>query len=194
MTNSQAFISDGTTRRILGHYVPALTAFRRATAADPLSPVPWEYVTEVTHEIWLQAGDFAYEEHFRDAVRESLARNARYSHAHLHAGHQWLAAYRRFGKPDYLDEAIRCYGIAVKLYPNYNLGHAQFAWALHLSGDAAAAEVEAAEALRLDSLNPHQEQKLVRQHIVDIAPLQPNQQPVAGDRNAEQILKDLRKP
>jgi tetratricopeptide (TPR) repeat protein len=193
VTQAETLISEGHTLRSLGRSLPAATAYRQATEADRFSPQPWEYFGEYTKELWLQSGDKSYEEPFRMAARESLARNARSSHAQMAIGDIWLEAYRRFGKKEYLDEAVNRYGIAVKLYPNYNLGRAQFAWALHLSGDEAAAEMEAAEALRLDSLNPHSEQKLAVRRIFDKKPMDSTQAPFPGDRTAEQTLQDLRK-
>ncbi len=192
ITEAQTLLTDGNTRRMLGQPLPALTAFRRAADADPFSPEPWERAGELANEIWVQSGEHSFEELFRVAVRENLARNSRSSNAHMLVGHQWLAAYRRFGKRDYLDQAVGYYGIAVKLYPNYNLGRAQLAWALHLAGEDKRAKVEADEALRLDSLNPHQEQKLARQRLFDATPSDATQPAPPGDRSAEQMLRELR--
>jgi tetratricopeptide (TPR) repeat protein len=192
VTESQTLMFEGNTRRMLGHTLPALAAYRQAAEADPYSPEPWESLYELSHDAWRQTGDSSLELSFRDAVRESLQRNSRSSHAHLLVGHRWLAAYRRFGRREYLESAIGCYGIAVKLYPHYNLGRAQFAWALGLSGDRVAAEREAAEALRLDALNPHSEQKLAAQQVYDATPSVAGQPPPPGDQNAEQTVKRLR--
>jgi hypothetical protein len=193
VTQSETLISEGHTLRSMGRS-SAAEAYRTATDADPFSPQPWEYFGEFTKELWLQSGDDpTYEQSFRTAARESLRRNGRSSHAHMAIGDIWLEMYRRFGKKEYLDEAVNQYGIAVKLYPNYNLGRAQFAWALHLSGDQAAAEMEAAEGLRLDALNPHTEQKLAVRRIFDKEPKDSTQLPSPGDRTAEQTLQDLRK-
>jgi tetratricopeptide (TPR) repeat protein len=192
VTQSQTLIIEGNTRHMLGQSNQALAAYRQAAKLDPFSPEPWEHVDELASALWLRTGDPSFEETFREAARESLKRNAHSSHAHMQVGHRWLAAYRRFNRRDCLQEAIRCYGIAVERYPNYNLGRAQFAWSLHLMGDEKAAEWEADEALRLDAWNPHKEQKLSKQRVFDVVPSHSAQPASAADRTAEQIALEIR--
>lgn len=192
VTLAAAMLNEGNTQRILGRPFEALTSFHKAAALDPYSPEPWDQVAELTHEGWRQSGDLSLATQFERATRECLARNSHSSQAHSLAGHRWLLAYRQFGSRDLLEQAIRCYGIAVALYPNYNLGHAQLAWAWQLAGDPSAV-VEADEALRLDSLNPHQEQKLARQRLFDAIPTDTAQPAAPGDRSAEQVLLEIRK-
>jgi hypothetical protein len=91
-----------------------------------------------------------------------------------------------------LEEAERYYHIASELYPNYNLGNAELAWVLHVGGKDAEAAREAAEALRLDELTPHAEQKLSSQRVYDAPQAAPNQRPLPGDRTAEQLMQQLR--
>jgi tetratricopeptide (TPR) repeat protein len=67
------------------------------------------------------------------------------------------------------DWAIAAYRRAVELYPNKAAIHARLAMALRAGGQRDAARREAAAALRLDDLNPHQELRLsplVRKQLV----------------------------
>ena len=190
VTESQMQLMEGSTRRMLGQLPPTLTAFELAAQADPWSPDPWDQLAETTNEWWLKTGDHSLEDRFQEASRENLARNKRSSHSYMQTGHRWLAAYRRFDNQAHLEQAIQHYRIAVKLYPNYNFGHAQLAWALHLAGDPTA-EIEAEEAIRLDLINPHQEQKLSEQRLFDAVPTDSEQPPQPG-LSAEQMLLKIR--
>jgi hypothetical protein len=63
---------------------------------------------------------------------------------------------------------------------------------LHLAGRPKEAAAEAAEALRLDALNPHAEQKLKSQFVYDPKITAEGLTPSRGE-NAEQTMLGLRK-
>jgi tetratricopeptide (TPR) repeat protein len=169
--------------------------YHRAALADPLSALGWERLGLLTNAAWLESGDQQLGNLFHTAVREMLAVNDRSCIAHMRAGDWWLAAYRQLDQRNFLDQAVDEYRIATRLYPHYNFGHAQLAWALHLAGDSGGAKAAAEEALRLDSLNPHVEQKLDRQKglLMDPGGTHDNQPAPPGDRSAEQVMQELRK-
>jgi hypothetical protein len=52
------------------------------------------------------------------------------------------------------------YETAIRCYPNSAILHAHLAWAHKLTGDNKAAKISAANAIRLDDLNPHKDYKL----------------------------------
>jgi hypothetical protein len=72
-------------------------------------------------------------------------------------------AYRATDRREALDQAIYWAERAVGNFPNGALVHARLAQLYHWRGDHQLARSEAETALRLDELNPHQEQKLARQ-------------------------------
>ena len=190
--NSQTWLADGDTRRSERRPAEAMASFRQAIAADPYSQDGWERLADLAHEGWLATGDREYFRTFHDATQRMLALNPRSSFAHAQVGRWWLAAYRHFGQEQLLAEAVASYGIATQRYPNYNLGHAELAWVLHLAGRDAEAAKEAANALRLDEMMPHQEQKLGRQRVYDAPRALPDQRALPGDRTAEQLMRQIR--
>jgi O-antigen ligase len=188
----ETLLAGGDTRRMEGQPAAALAAFTAATEADPYSPDGWERLADLAHQAWLETGEQRYYQTFINASEEMLARNRRSSSAQFQVGRWWLAAYRRLGKPQYIEQTLAHYRIAVQRYPNYNLGRAELAWALHLSGEDEEAAREAAEALKLDQLLPHAEQKLANQRVYDSPRALPDQLPLPGERNAEQLMQELR--
>ncbi|MBP86148.1 MAG: hypothetical protein CMJ64_05450 [Planctomycetaceae bacterium] len=165
---------------------------RLATAADPYSFQPWDELARLRHQIWMNQPNSRGEAVFREAIGELVARHPRSEGIQRECGHWFLDAFRQTGDPRYLEETLLHYQAASELYPNYNLGQAQLAWTLHLLEKAAAKGV-AAEALRLDALNPHVEQKLAVQRVYDHAVATEGQPAVPGDLTAEQLMLELRK-
>ena len=90
----------------------------------------------------------------------ALERAPRAAPLWLAAGDQYFAAFARGGRDDYRSQALDAYRRAVELYPNGALCHAKFALALRKTGQPDGFRQEAATALRLDTLNPHEEYKL----------------------------------
>ncbi|MEO8498153.1 MAG: hypothetical protein ABI614_24065, partial [Planctomycetota bacterium] len=161
-------------------------------AADSYSAEPWQALAQLRLALWLNGPDDSFERPFVEATRATLDRNRRSSAAHQASGDWYLRAFRATDEPRWLKEAIVGYRRAVELYPNYNLGHAQLAWALRLAGRIAESSVEAEEALRLDGLNPHREQKLAERAVFDVSPRLDAQSPGPPDIDAEQLMRLLR--
>lgn len=189
ITESRTALSQGDLAVRMGRIPDAKESYERAAVLDPWGTEPWERLTELSHATWMRSGAAADEQAFRLTLAELLRRNPHSAHARTLAGHQWLSAYRRFESPAALHEAIGCYEVAVSLYPNYNLGHAQLAWALHLAGDPRSV-TERDEARRLNGLNPHAEQQLSRQRLFD--PRAGEGRPAGGGETAEQWLDEIR--
>ncbi|MEX0819925.1 MAG: O-antigen ligase family protein [Pirellulaceae bacterium] len=176
----------------MGQPLEAERALIAATAADSYSVEPWQALAQLRLAMWLAGGDSSREAAFAEAARETLDRHRRSSAAHQAYGDWHLQAYRARNEERFLDEAIAGYRRAIELYPNYNFGHAQLAWALQLAGRIAEARVEAAEALRLDGLNPHREQQLANRPIFDPPRRSQSQRANPPNMNAEQLMQLLR--
>jgi O-antigen ligase len=160
-------------------------SFVEATAADPLDVEPWMNLAALRHQRWLQTVDPQSWKGFETAAQSMLARSRRSSALHERYGDWLLAAYRRTNDKQHLRDAIGAYRRAVELYPNHSLTRAQCAWALSLANDVEEARTGAEEAIRLDSLHMHREQKLAVVPLFD--PGLPD-----GERNAEHLMHKLR--
>jgi tetratricopeptide (TPR) repeat protein len=161
---------------------------RASAEADPYSAEPWVNLATLYHGIALDSGTAEATSRFETALENALQRNP---HAHTlrrEAGDWRLALFARWGDRRQWDEAIGAYTVALRLYPNYAMAHAQLAWAYHLGGKAESASREAALALRLDALNPHREKKLSQQRLYD-----PASKAAEPPENAEQTMQRLRK-
>jgi tetratricopeptide (TPR) repeat protein len=175
-----------------GRLVEAEQLLLSAAAADSYRVEPWQALAQLRLTMWLDGRDASREADFAEAAHETLARHRRSRAAHQAYGDWYLRAYRVTGQRRFLDEAIVGYRRAVELYPNYNLVHAQLAWALQIAGRFAESRAEAEEALRLDELNPHREQKLVEQVVFDLPQRFASQATNPPDMDAEQLMHSLR--
>jgi len=184
----RAKLDEGLALLRSAHFAEAEAAFRESAEADRFSPEPWVNLATLYHSVALESGTAEALSRFEDALAEALQRNP---HAHTlrrEAGDWRLALFARWGDRRQWDEAIGAYTGALQLYPNYAMAHAQLAWAYHLGGKAESARGEAAQALRLDALNPHREKKLSQQRLYD-----PASKTAEPPENAEQTMQRLRK-
>lgn len=166
----------------------AEAAFAAAADEDPYAVEPWNNLAALYHHGAVQTGSAHAMAGFEAAIHQALRRNPRAPALRQQIGDWRLALYARSGERRQLQEALDAYTEWVRLYPNHAFGQAQLAWAHHLAGDDQAASQAAAEALRLDALNPHREKKLSQQRVLD--PLADS----AGPReNAEQTMRRLRR-
>jgi tetratricopeptide (TPR) repeat protein len=173
----------------------AESRFRLAARIDPYSAEPWQQLAQLSLGRWRGSREQQQFETFEQAVEEVRRRAPRSNKVHKEIGDWYLAAFRDSGDAALAVKAAESYREAVRLYPNGNLVRAQLAWALYLAGEKAAAAQEAGEALRLDALNPHSEQKLAAQQVFDPPPSgEPpaNSPPAPDTSNAEQLMHRLR--
>ncbi len=175
-----------------GELLEAERSLLAATEADSYSAEPWQALAQLRLAMWLNGPDASHETGFAEAARETLNRERRSSAAHQAYGDWYLSAFRAKNEQRFLDEAIVGYRRAVELYPNYNLIHAQLAWALQVAGRLDESRAEAEEAVRLDELNPHREQKLSKQSVFDAPRRFDSQPPNPPDIDAEQLMRSLR--
>ena len=184
LTQAELSIAQGDAEQALRH-------LGAAAAADPFWYQPWWQRAQLAHSRWIQTRDSQDWQRFELSVEQALDRNPRASELHRLAGNLYLAAYRLDGQGEQIDAALAAFRRASRLHPNHNMLHAQLAWTYHLKGDSERAAQQAAEALRLDELNPHIEQKLSMQRLPDVDEVLPSQ-PMLPDVDAEQLMRRLR--
>jgi hypothetical protein len=142
-----------------------LEALRAAADADPWSSAASVQLASLYHSQWLATGSPSAREEFERSTLEALRRDRRAHSLRRELGDLLVAAYGQMGDRAALGDAVALYRDAISLYPNYAPHHAQLAWALWAAGERDTSRVAAREALRLDELNPHREQKLAAQRL-----------------------------
>ncbi len=146
--------------------------YQLAADADPKSDEPLHPLAMISQQVWSMTGDADRKRRFETQLEEMLHRTRRSYQARLLAGGWWLEAFRKFGDSGLIIQAVGHYRESALLYPNSSFVHAQLAWACYLvpQDEKLRAEAirEAKEALRLDLLNPHREQKLENLSLFDV--------------------------
>jgi hypothetical protein len=169
--------------------------YAQAAVADPLDPIPWQLLAELSQLRWLEVNDPKYRDQFEQCVREAQRRNSRSSSLANYLGRLYLRGYRSAASDNDLERALDAFRRAIQLYPNHNMGHAQFAWIAHLAGKTDQARRHAELALQLDALNPHWEQQLAQRSLHDPGPGEDvhGQAPAPPHgQSAEQVMQWLR--
>ena len=140
-----------------------------AGRADPWWGVPWEQLAELYWNDYLASRSDTIWERFEQSVREATSRDRHSAVLWRRIGDWYLAVYVT-SQPESVRggaEMVKAYRKAVALHPSNAFYHAQLAWAYHLTGDREAARTEAARALKLDRLVPHDELKLAHRHLYE---------------------------
>ena len=162
---SQSRIAAATLAGERGDLRAVLDELQAAADADPWSSAAWVQLAGFRHRQWLEGGASPAREEFERAVLEALRRDHRAHSLRRELGDLFLDAYAKMGDRAALGDAVALYRDAIALYPNHAPHHAQLACALWAAGERNAGRVAAREALRLDALNPHREQKLDAQRL-----------------------------
>ena len=197
---SRKHIADAKELLREARFAAAEKEFMAASESDRLASLPWQSVADLRHRRWLRSRSADDLADFVAAADTMIDRNRRSYTTRQHYAALWQAAFRATGEAQYLEEAIDCYRQTLTLYPSYNRGYAQLAWALHLAGRKEPASEAAARALELDSVNPHVEQKLRRYRLEDPGPPLVGTTPTGvqpagpAGRTAEQWMRALRTP
>ncbi|QDU93946.1 O-antigen ligase family protein [Lignipirellula cremea] len=160
---------------------------RAAAAADPYSPDPWAQLATLAALQWQVNPNNENLKRYERTAAEYLRHDPQSWTARAELSRATLRMYRRQPDSKLLLAALDQQREAVARYPSSAMAHAQLAWLLHLAGNDAAAQEEAASALALDKVHPHQEQKLKEQSIYDAAP--PPEGP--GATNAEEVMQQM---
>jgi tetratricopeptide (TPR) repeat protein len=133
---------------------------KAAVDADPLSDEPWNQLAAIERASWESRANRAAFERWEQVVGEAASRRPHWAAAREQAGDTYLQAFERDRRGSDLQAAVAQYEQAVELYPNHAENRAKLAIALAAAGGADRARQAAAEALRLDELSPHADQKL----------------------------------
>jgi hypothetical protein len=168
--------------------------YLRAIAADPLDPVPWQQLAELSQLRWLEVEQERYREQFEQCLEEARRRNQRSAAFADYVGRLHLRAYRSAGSVPDLIRAEEAFRRAVELYPGHNMGYAKLAWIVYLAGKESEARELAVQALELDALNPHWERQLAQRTLVDPGPgedITGQPPPPLEGESAEDVMRRL---
>ncbi len=133
---------------------------KSAAKADPKFSQPWELMAANELSRWRSHRDRAALERWEADAQQVIERRPHWAAARVQAGNTHLEAYQVSHRDADVQKAVAAYAQAVELYPNHAENHARLAMALAAAGQRSAARQAAAEALRLDELTPHDDQKL----------------------------------
>lgn len=161
-----SFLRQRNVERAAGEYM-------RAAAADRWSPEPWKQLARMWLEIAVRSDlrpeDFPrVVERFENAseqLRKANPRDVNWCQLRMEST---LRLYDKTSDRRWLEEARTASGEAISRYPASARLHAQSAWIAHLLGDETAARTLALEAIRLDGLHDHREQKLANVRLFDV--------------------------
>lgn len=162
-------------------------ALERAIEADPWAPDAWRLKAFVAFQRFQITSRPNFLATMAEALDEQIKRRPRTSQAYREMGDWYLVAFGRTQEVEYLERSIDAYQAAVDRYPNNGWYHAQLANSLAIANRGQLAREEAAEALRLDELTPHQDLKLANR------PIRMPSGSFSSD-STEQIMRNLRNP
>ncbi|HUY34164.1 MAG TPA: O-antigen ligase family protein [Pirellulales bacterium] len=155
---SRTFLSQAQSRRLSAGEIEALLL--DAAHADPRSDEPPRQMAELAFARWNERPSPERLSHWRRYQADLLRLRPQSSALWQQAGDRFFAAYRRLDDDSLLSEAIDHDRHAVRLYPNKATLRGQLSLALEAAGARDEAIDEAAAALELDRLTPHDDQKL----------------------------------
>ncbi len=138
----------------------AIASLREAAQADPWASEPWRGLAAALIVAWDRAPTEAAWTAVQQATDRAIALRPRSSSLWLEAGDYALVVHRRTHRPVDLARAVRCFERAVELYPNQPARVAKLALVYQLAGLPGEASTARAQALALDQLTPHSDQKL----------------------------------
>ncbi|MCE9553269.1 MAG: O-antigen ligase family protein [Planctomycetes bacterium] len=136
-----------------------------AVQADPWDALAQRESAQRRQLAWLESQSEDREDAFESAHENWLKLAHASADAHKLSGDWFLLAYRKFENPELAQRAANAYLEAVNRFPASSLLRAQLAWAEHLAGEDEQAARNAAEALRLDRLNPYEDRKLNYKYV-----------------------------
>ena len=147
-----------------------------AAEADSLAAAPQRALAGWCFQRWQQEPNEDLFQRFAAANERGLQLSPRASAAWRQSGRWYRTAYESSKTQGYIEQAADAYRRAVQLYPHNATLRGQFAVTLEMAGQTAEAQTQAREALRIDRLTPHEDQKLPGElrgrleRIVDTAP------------------------
>ena len=143
----------------------AESLLREAAIADPLSAEPPSRLAMLEWLRWQQRPSQATFDRVLTCIDEAQRLDPNSAPLAELKGDICLDAHQQTAADAPLRLAIEAYERAAELHPNYILARAKLAQALADAGDTSRARQQAGEALRLDALTPHPDQKLPAETI-----------------------------
>jgi tetratricopeptide (TPR) repeat protein len=138
----------------------AQAALEMAAVADPFAARPRLELAGLALREWQTHRDPQQLQQFERNLAQALRLAPGDHTVWLIAGDWYFDAFSIRREKRLLEHAVDCYRNAAELYPNSALVRAKWAVALATAGQAAEFRPQAAEALRLDRLTPHEDKKL----------------------------------
>jgi len=140
-------------------------ALLAAAAADPFAAEPWRRLAQMRLAEWIADRSSTSRRGFEASEAPALELRPQSSAAQREAGRWRLSLFEADQDPADAQAASEHYQRAVELYPNSAPARADLALALKAGGQQALAREQAAAALRLDEMNPHQDKKLAEKTV-----------------------------
>lgn len=166
---------------------------KETLAADPYHPEAHQLLAQLRLSQFVQNPSKQREEALEQAILDWNRVTAPSPNVYQQQVEWYQTLYRRQPTPEHLAKARAAANEVLRRFPAGAMGHVQAAWLADLAGDKEIARNLAQEALRLDELMPHQEQKLARKKVFDVGFRQGVPIP-ANAEGAEQVAKRLANP
>lgn len=182
---SRSLTSDAEYFMQTGRFDEANQRLDDAIQADPWGGDAWRLKAFMALQEFQTTGDESHLDRMQEALDQQIKRRPRTSQLYREIGDWYLMAYGRSKKLEYAEASAYYYNEAIQRFPNNGWLHAQLAYAYSVANDPEAADSEAAEALRLDSLTPHIDLKLANRPIF-------LEDGTFSDESTEQLMQNLR--
>jgi O-antigen ligase len=199
--SSEALLRDAFEDRSRGRTAAALELTQAAIQADPWSPRPRQMQADTRLALWLIEPVERNWPAFENAMLDYEQSSPYHYVQHQKRGEWLLQAARRIKSNDLLTESAKAFEAAIDRYPNSAYLHAQLALVYRELNDSQNAVAQAQEALRLDALCPHREQKLKERKLFDpqwslvaVTPDSSDPQRPSAEQVVEEILKQASSP
>ncbi|MHB8899182.1 MAG: O-antigen ligase family protein [Thermoguttaceae bacterium] len=153
---------------------------QQAAAADPWAAQPRAHLADVLFQQCQAQPSTATVAEVDRAVHDALTRAPRAASLYHQFGMAYYELYRHNQSRDCLGKGIRLLESAVLLYPNDCRKRADLAFAYLMAEDEGAYRRQAAEALRLDAMTPHDDKRLApeqRNELRRSRPARPSRTP-----------------
>ena len=152
--------SEAHLRRAIAQPQTAEAELQAAAAADPYAARPWLELAARAYSGWRIDRRPEALERCTDSLENALRLGPQENGLWTIAGDVYLGVFSLTKRVDHAAAAVGCFRQAVAFYPNNPLLRAKLAISLKAHGAARESRLEAAEALRLDRLTPHEDKKL----------------------------------
>jgi tetratricopeptide (TPR) repeat protein len=175
-----------------GQIEPAIAALKEATEADPFHVQPWLQLVALDRTIAVAQPERRafWEEQWREAEEQAIARAPRDPVVLKQLGDNWLIHFQRYGERTSLERALGIFSKAVERSPSHESYAAQLAAILHATGNVAAREM-AAKAQALSQAGGYYERSLAFTPLIVPEQVGPEVAKEPRQRPAAEVLAPL---